>query len=118
VDWAEWFLCFDFLSGVPLMKSGKQPPALRDFLRGYFHEDCIEEYGSLEAAARQFVKDADVDERKAVAREWGEFLKSVGKSSLGNVNAALTELGSACVFASLDEVKSVDAVVKTGPPRR
>ena len=38
-------------------------PALRDFLRGYFHEDVVDEYGSAEAAARQFCEDADAQQR-------------------------------------------------------
>ena len=93
------------------MKSGKEFPALRDFLRGYFHEDCIEEYGSLEAAARQFVKDADEEQRDYVAREWKQFLKSLGKLSLGKINAGVGEMGSGCVFTSLDEVKKVGVAV-------
>jgi hypothetical protein len=89
------------------MKSRSEFPALRDFLRGYFHEDCIDEYGSLEGAARQFVKDADGEQREVVAREWEEFLKAFGKLSLEKINRALGEMGSACVFASLDEVNKV-----------
>jgi CdiI immunity protein len=95
------------------MKSRSEFPALRDFLRGYFHEDCLEEYGSLAGAARQFVEDADVEQREVVAREWRQFLKSLGKS-LEKINAALGEMGSACEFASLDEVKRVGAVVGAG----
>ena len=49
-------------------------PALRSFLRGYFHEDMADEYGTLEEAARQFYEDADPDERKSVATEWTRFL--------------------------------------------
>jgi hypothetical protein len=89
------------------MKSRSQFPALRDFFRGYFHEDCIEEYGSLEAATRQFVEDADVEQRKIVAKEWGEFLESCGKLSLERINRTLGEMRSASVFASLDEVNKV-----------
>ena len=44
-------------------------PALRAFLRGYFHQDMKDEYGSLEEATRQFCEDADSAERKAVEKE-------------------------------------------------
>jgi len=96
------------------MKARSEFPALRDFLRGYFHEDCIEEYGSLEAAARQFVKDADEEQRDYVAREWKQFLKALGKLSLKKTNEGVGEMGSACVFGSLDELKRVSEVVTAG----
>ena len=72
-------------------------PALRSFMRGYFHEDMAEEYGTLEEAVRQFCEDADTDERKAVAGEWQRFLTRTKGLSLPAMNKILTEkLGSAC----------------------
>ena len=38
--------------------SGANFPALRSFLRGYFHEDMADEYGSPEEAADAFCEDA------------------------------------------------------------
>jgi hypothetical protein len=71
-------------------------PALRSFLRGYFHEDVADEYGTLEEAAAQFYEDADPDERKAVWSEWSRFLTSTKGLPLGSVNKLLSEkLGSA-----------------------
>jgi CdiI immunity protein len=87
-------------------------PALRDFLRGYFHEDCVDEYGSLEAAARQFCKDTDQDQHKAVAAEWGRFLEQMKDPSLEKINEALTELGSACTFASLEAIRRVTGALR------
>ncbi|HEX4426061.1 MAG TPA: contact-dependent growth inhibition system immunity protein [Terriglobales bacterium] len=92
------------------MKSSSEFPALRDFSRGYFHEDCIDEYGSMEAAARQFVKDADREQRKVVAHEWAEFLKSF--SSVEKINEAMRAMGSACRFADLDEVEKVTRALR------
>jgi hypothetical protein len=89
------------------MKSPSEFPALRDFFRGYFHEDCIDEYGSMEAGARQFVKDADREQRRIVTDEWVEFSKSFEKFSLEKINEALHAMGSACRFGDLDEVKKV-----------
>ena len=72
-------------------------PALRSFMRGYFHEDMADEYGTLEEAVRQFCEDADTDERKTVAGEWQRFLAQTKGQPLAAVNKILTErLGSAC----------------------
>jgi|SRR5271167_786319 len=91
-------------------KSGEDFPALRDFLRGYFHEDCIDEYGSLEGAARQFVEDADQEQRKALASEWEKFVELMEKSPLRKINEALRGMGSRCEFSSLDEIQKVTRV--------
>jgi hypothetical protein len=93
------------------MNDGHKEPgdfcALRDFLRGYFHQDCIEEYGSLEGAAREFVKLAGQAERKAVASEWKKFMDLMEKSSTEKINQALHQMGSACEFSGMDEIKKV-----------
>ena len=78
-------------------------PALRSFLRGYFHEDVADEYGSLEEAVRQFCEDADPPERKRVADEWAGFLEQTKGWPLEAINKALTEqLGSANRLAPED----------------
>ena len=72
-------------------------PALRSFMRGYFHQDMADEYGTLDEAVRQFCEDADRDERKTVAGEWQRFLAQTKGQPLAAVNKILTEkLGSAC----------------------
>lgn len=77
--------------------SGANFPALRSFLRGYFHEDMADEYGTLEEAAQQFYEDADPDERKAVSSEWSRFITQTKGLSLATINKLFTEkLGSAC----------------------
>ena len=48
-------------------------PALHSFLRGYFHEDVADEYGTPAEAADQFCEDAETDERIPVAREWQQL---------------------------------------------
>ncbi len=71
-------------------------PALRRFLRGYFHQDLKDEYGSPEEAAQEFWNDADEGERTAVAREWARLLTDMKDSPLNEFNRVLTrELGSA-----------------------
>jgi contact-dependent growth inhibition (CDI) system CdiI-like immunity protein len=83
-------------------------PALREFLGGYFHQDMADEYGSAEGAARQFCKDADAGQRKAVAEEWVRLVKQV--TPLTALNEVLTKrLGSACTIEQ-DEIKRISAV--------
>jgi hypothetical protein len=53
-------------------------PALHTFLRGYFHEDVADEYGTPPEAADQFCEDADTDERIPVAREWQQLVELTG----------------------------------------
>ena len=53
-------------------------PALHTFLRGYFHEDVADEYGTPPEAADQFCEDAETDERIPVAREWQQLVELTG----------------------------------------
>jgi hypothetical protein len=72
-------------------------PALRSFMRGYFHEDMADEYGTLDEAVRQFCEDADTNERKTVSGEWHRFVAQTKGQPLSAINKILTEkLGSAC----------------------
>jgi len=72
-------------------------PALRSFMRGYFHEDMADEYGTLDEAVRQFCEDADTKERTTVASEWQHFVAQTKGQPLPAINKILTEkLGSAC----------------------
>jgi hypothetical protein len=88
-------------------------PALRDFLRGYFHEDVVEEYGSAEAAARQFCEDADEQQRKAVGKDGARLLDKMKKEPWAATNAVLTsQLGSAYSFESLAEFERILAIVR------
>lgn len=90
--------------------SPHQFPALREFVRGYFHQDLESEYGSPQAAVRQFLHDADAEQRKAVAKEWATLL---GKTQhLGEINEALRRLGSAWTFASLADVNKIAEIFR------
>ena len=83
--------------------SAAEFPALRDFVRGYFHQDLPDEYGSPEAATRQFLNDADEPQRKALHEEWAKFLLRMKNQPLKIINQALTrELGSAIVLNQAD----------------
>ncbi|HXY50600.1 MAG TPA: contact-dependent growth inhibition system immunity protein [Terriglobales bacterium] len=78
-------------------------PALRNFLRGYLHQDMADESGSVAKAVRQFCEDAAPDERRLVADEWARFLTQTRGWSLEAINRALTErLGSSSLLEETD----------------
>ncbi len=82
--------------------------ALHTFLRGYFHEDVEDEYGTAPEAADQFCDDAESDERIPVAREWQQLCE-LTRSQPVALNAALKKLGSA-IRLSEEEIPKVSAV--------
>jgi len=83
-------------------------PALHTFLRGYFHEDVADEYGTPAEAADQFCEDAESDERIPVAREWQKVVELTA-SEPAALNAALKKLGSA-IRLKEDEIPEVSAI--------
>jgi CdiI immunity protein len=83
-------------------------PALHAFLRGYFHEDVADEYGTPPEAADQFCEDAETDERIPVAREWQQVL-DLTRSHTPALNAALKKLGSAIQLTE-EEIRQVSAI--------
>jgi hypothetical protein len=89
-------------------------PALRSFLRGYFHQDMKDEYGSPEEAVREFCADASAEERTQVAEEWSRFLRQTKGWPTAQVNAALTsQLGSSCAITD-EDLKGISSVFETG----
>ena len=83
-------------------------PALHTFLRGYFHEDVADEYGTPAEAADQFCDDAETDERVPVAREWQQLVELTGTEP-APLNAALKKLGSA-IKLNEEETPQVSAI--------
>ena len=83
-------------------------PALHTFLRGYFHEDVADEYGTPAEAADQFCDDAETGERVPVAREWQKVIELTG-GQVSALNAALKKLGSAIQLKD-DEIPEVSAI--------
>jgi len=83
-------------------------PALHTFLRGYFHEDVADEYGTAPEAADQFCEDAESDERIPVAREWQKVVE-LTEGQIGALNAALRKLGSAIQLRE-DQVPQISAI--------
>src|SRR5260370_16578028 len=88
-------------------------PALHTFLRGYFHEDVADEYGTPPEAADQFCEDAETDERIPVAREWQQ-LSELTQAQPAALNAALKKLGSA-IRLTEEEIPQVPAIFAPSP---
>ena len=86
-------------------------PALQEFLRGYFHEDMMDDYGSVRGAVEQFCEDADAEQRRSVSNQWEAFRRRMKDQPLEAFNQALTEvLGSTYRFSSIDQAKKVTAI--------
>jgi len=87
----------------PAAITGADFPALRSFLRGYFHQDMKDEYGSPEEAVREFCADASTEERAAVAKDWSRFIERTKGKPLEEINRILTgALGSSCILTGED----------------
>ncbi|MGO9087346.1 MAG: contact-dependent growth inhibition system immunity protein [Candidatus Sulfotelmatobacter sp.] len=86
-------------------------PALRSFLRGYFHQDMKDEYGSAEEAVREFCADASGDERVAVAEEWSRFVDTTKGQPIEAINRILTgPLGSSYILTP-EDVQRISALL-------
>ncbi len=85
-------------------------PALRAFLRGYFHEDVADEYGTPVEAADQFCEDADTDERSAVANEWTQLMSMLQGRPLPEINQALTGKLGGAVRLKEEELQQVSQI--------
>ena len=88
-------------------------PALRQFLRGYLHEDWKEEYDSPADAAQQFCEDADPQERQLVAGEWIAFCQQTKNLSLPVISGLLSgKLGAAWNAQSAADLQAISAVFR------
>ena len=91
-------------------------PTLRSFMRGYFHEDMADEFGSLDEAVRQFCEDADTAERKSVSTEWHRFLAQTKGQPISTINKILTDkLGSACRLQP-EDIEKISRAFEGLPP--
>ena len=88
-------------------------PALRQFLRGYLHQDWQEDYGSPAEAAQQFCEDATPEERPDVAREWEAFRQLTKNLSLPAISALLTtKLGAEWEVRDPDQLDAISAIFR------
>ncbi len=88
-------------------------PALRQFLRGYLHEDWMEEYASPTEAVRQFLEDADAQERQQLAHEWQKFRERTKAEPLAAVGKILSDkLGGSWRPRTSDELEEVSVAFR------
>ena len=100
-------------AGVKLPVSAGTFPALRQFLRGYLHEDWREDHDTPAEAAQQFCQDASSEERQDVAREWEEFRQRTKNLSLPAISALLSkQLGAAWRPETWDQIEAISAVFR------
>jgi hypothetical protein len=71
-------------------------PALVDFARGYLHEDYLEEYGSLAAAANAYVSEATPRDVARLRRDLELLIEASREWPIARLREFVaTELGSA-----------------------
>lgn len=97
----------------PLSKS--HSAVLRDFLRGYLHEDWKEEYGSVEQAVRQFCKDSDPNERTRLRADWLAFTKELENEPLPVIHRRLRDLGSAWQPSQASDLGAITRALQRYP---
>lgn len=78
--------------------------ALRDFLRGYLHEDFAAEHGTLRKAIADFKHHADWDATALVAHQLHKFITEHQGEPIEDVNEVLARLGCAYEFLNWDEL--------------
>jgi hypothetical protein len=88
-------------------------PALRQFLRGYLHQDWKAEHDSPAQAAQQFCEDASPPECGAVAREWEAFRKQTKNLSLPAISGILSaQLGAAWDPQDPGQLEAISSVFR------
>lgn len=102
-----------------MMKKAKDMPdnwpALRQFVRGYLHEDWKQEHGTFERVVRQFCSDAGEEERRRVLAEWLQFIAANKDLSAETIGRQLREMGSAWQPAGLSDITQVTEALQRYP---
>jgi hypothetical protein len=88
-------------------KQPEQFRLIRQFARGYLHQDLIPEYGDVMNAAESYVSDLHSGDRKHLASEAQEMLIAAHEWSTAELNQQLRRMGSAWTFVSKDEFEQV-----------
>jgi hypothetical protein len=69
-------------------------PYLREFARGYLHQDLAQEYGSAEKAAATYLGDLTAPERQQTTEEAKRLLPAAERWSEEEANAFFAALGA------------------------
>ena len=87
--------------------------AVRQFLRGYLHQDWQDEYETPAEAAQQFCEDADGEERQQVALEWIAFCQQTKNLSLPVIATLLSDkLGASWHLKSPEELEAISVIFR------
>ena len=100
------------MSESPQSRSDNDLPALRNFLRGYFHQDMKDEYGSPTGALLAFCNDANPDERAALAADWSRLLAAENGQSVERLNHILTQKLGSSYSVTTDEVQQMTTILE------
>ena len=87
---------------------------LREFLRGYLHEDWPEEYGSVSEAVERFWLDTGTASVERLAQQW-QALQRISGGKLSKTMELLGQLGGAWNPSSQKDLEEMgEALAKYG----
>lgn len=89
------------------MRVSNQYPLIREFARGYLHQDVVLEYGDPRKAAVAYVSDLGKDALQDLEKEAAQMRKNFQRLSSSQLNHELSKLGSMWNFKSFEEFDKV-----------
>jgi hypothetical protein len=81
-------------------KASDEFPMLREFMRGYLHQDIVPEHGTPQAAARAYLADLSDAERDALANEVRRMKTTLKNLTPAEYTQRVSELGGTWNFDS------------------
>lgn len=90
-----------------MTKRTQKPPSdfphLREFARGYLHQDVVPEHGNPHQAALTYLSDLQQSERAALSAEAVRMRTTARHWTTEQLNQELAELGATWSFVAADE---------------
>ena len=84
-------------------KSTSDFPLLREFARGYLHQDVMAEFGNAQSAARAYLADLPEKDLPSLREETARMHATLKQWSAEELNRQLAAMGAAWTFASPEE---------------
>jgi CdiI immunity protein len=102
-----------------LKKTGKDDfPRLREFVRGYLHQDVLPVYGGPQAAAWAYLGDLNDGDRAELADETERMGRILTQGAdVSTINEKLASLGARWKFETVGEFLSVWNILRDSQPR-
>jgi hypothetical protein len=82
-------------------------PYLREFARGYLHQDVVPEHGNPHQAAVAYLSDLPKQERAALSAEAMRMRTAARQWTTKQLNHELAKLGATWSFVSSDEFMEI-----------